>query len=83
MNSILTSVFLLSRWERAVWSAIEIASSVGLLGRYANWSGIDVTRGTLLQSESKQTAETLPKFTYLRLVVGHGKGWCVCGSVTK
>ena len=25
--------------ERAVWSAIEIASSVGLLGRYANWSG--------------------------------------------
>ena len=29
MNSILTLVFLLSRWERAVWSAVEIASSVG------------------------------------------------------
>ena len=27
---ILTSVFLLSRWERAVWSAVEIASSVDL-----------------------------------------------------
>ena len=31
-------VFLLSRWEKALWSAIEIASSVDLLGRYANWS---------------------------------------------
>ena len=39
MNSILTEVFLLSRWERAVWSAIEIALSVDLFGRYANWSG--------------------------------------------
>jgi hypothetical protein len=26
-------MFLLSRWERAVWSAIEIASSVDLLGK--------------------------------------------------
>ena len=32
MNSILTQVFLLSMWERAVWSVIEIASSVDLLG---------------------------------------------------
>jgi hypothetical protein len=31
MNSILTLVFLLSRWERVVWSAIEIASSMDLL----------------------------------------------------
>jgi hypothetical protein len=30
-------VFLLSRWEREVWSEIEIAS-VDLLGRYPNWS---------------------------------------------
>jgi hypothetical protein len=35
MNSILTGVPL-SRWERAVWSAIEIVLSVELLGRYAN-----------------------------------------------
>ena len=28
----------LSRWERAVWTGIETASSVDLLGRYANWS---------------------------------------------
>ena len=39
MNSNLMYVFLLSRWERAVWSAIEIASSVDLFGRYANWGG--------------------------------------------
>ena len=32
-------VFILSRCEKAVWSAIEIASDVGLLGSYANWSG--------------------------------------------
>ena len=31
-------VFLLSRWERAVWSAIEIALSMDLLGWFANWS---------------------------------------------
>ena len=43
MNSILTYVFLLSRWVRAVLSAIEIASSVDLLGRYANWSGSRVS----------------------------------------
>ena len=43
MNSILMHVFLLSRWERAVWSAIEIASSVDLLGQYANWSGSRVS----------------------------------------
>jgi hypothetical protein len=36
-------VFLLSRWERAVWSAIEIASSVDLFGRYANISGSRVS----------------------------------------
>ena len=30
-------IFLLSMWKRAVWSAIEIASSVDLLGRYGNW----------------------------------------------
>ena len=29
--------------ERAVWSAIEIASSVDLLGRCANWSGSRVS----------------------------------------
>ena len=39
MNSILTYVLLLARWERVVWSAIEIASSVERLGRYVNWSG--------------------------------------------
>ena len=43
MNSILTLVFLLSSWERAVWNAIEIASSEDLLGRYANWSGSRVS----------------------------------------
>ena len=32
-------MFLLFRCERAVWRAIEIASSVDLLGRYANLSG--------------------------------------------
>ena len=42
MNSILTYVFLLSRWERAVWSVIEIASSVDLLRWYANWIGSKV-----------------------------------------
>ena len=31
-----TELFLLSRWERTVWSATEIASSVDLFGRYAN-----------------------------------------------
>ena len=31
-------MFLLSRCERAVWSATEIASSVVLFGQYANWS---------------------------------------------
>ena len=39
MNSILTYVFLLSRWERVVWSAFQIVSPVDLLGQYANWSG--------------------------------------------
>ena len=43
MNNILTLVFLLSRWERPVWSAIEMASSVELLGRDANWSGSRVS----------------------------------------
>ena len=33
----------MSRWKRAVWSAIEIAASVDLLGRYANWSGSRVS----------------------------------------
>jgi hypothetical protein len=38
-------VFLLSRWERAVWSAIEIASSVDLFERYAHFwdNGVDVS----------------------------------------
>ena len=36
MNSILTWVFLLSRWDRAVCSAMAIALSVDLFGRYAN-----------------------------------------------
>jgi hypothetical protein len=43
MNSILTYVFLLSRWERAMWFAMEIASSLNLLGRYANWNGSRVS----------------------------------------
>ena len=43
INSILTYVFLLSRCEMAVWSAIEIASSVDLFGCYANWSGSRVS----------------------------------------
>ena len=33
----------LSRCERAVWSAIEIASSLDLFVRYANWSGSRVS----------------------------------------
>ena len=36
-------MFLLSRWERAVWSAIEIASSVDLFEQYANWRGSRVS----------------------------------------
>jgi hypothetical protein len=36
MNSILTLVFLLSRWDKAVCSVMAIVSSVDLLGRYAN-----------------------------------------------
>lgn len=36
-------VFLLFRWVRAVWSAIEISSSIDLLGQYANWSGSRVS----------------------------------------
>ena len=43
MNRILKSVFLLSRWERAVWSSIETTSSVDLLGLHANWSGSRVS----------------------------------------
>ena len=43
MNNILMLVFLLSRWERAVWSAIGIASSVDLLGWHVNWSGSRVS----------------------------------------
>ena len=39
MNNILTQVFLLSRWVRA----IEIASSMDLLGWYAHWSGSRVS----------------------------------------
>ena len=31
MNNILTSMLVLSKWERAVWIAIEIVSSVDLL----------------------------------------------------
>ena len=36
MNSILTQVLFLSRWEREVLSAIEIASCLNMLGRYSN-----------------------------------------------
>ena len=36
-------MFLWSRWEKAVLSAIEIVSSVNLLGHYANWSGFRVS----------------------------------------
>ena len=36
-------MFLLSICEREVWSAIEIASSVDLLGQYANWTGSKVS----------------------------------------
>ena len=41
MNRIIIYVFLLSRWDRAVCSAMAmaIASSVDLLGQYANLSG--------------------------------------------
>jgi hypothetical protein len=38
----LGAVFLISRCERAVWCAIEIASSVDLLVEHANWSGSSV-----------------------------------------
>jgi hypothetical protein len=30
-------------WERAVWSAVEIALSVDLFRQYANWSGFRVS----------------------------------------
>jgi hypothetical protein len=40
----------LSRWERAVWGAIELASSVDLLGRFANWSGSRVSGMMVLMS---------------------------------
>ena len=33
----------MSKWERAVWRAIEIASSVDLLMQYANWTGSRVS----------------------------------------
>ena len=39
MNSILTYVFPLSRWERAVCIVRAMASSVDLLDRYANCIG--------------------------------------------
>ena len=41
----------MSRWERAVWSAIQIAS-VYLLGPYANWSGFRVS-GMMVLSHDK------------------------------
>jgi hypothetical protein len=44
VNSIITLVFFLRRWVRAVWSAIEIVSSMDLLERFANWSGSRVSR---------------------------------------
>jgi hypothetical protein len=58
MNSILMQVFLLSRWEKAVWTAIEIVSSVDLLGWYANWNwvqgfwddGVDVSHDQPFQA---------------------------------
>ena len=37
MNSVLTLVFLLCRWVRAVWSAIEIVSSMDLLVCKLKW----------------------------------------------
>ena len=39
MNSILTYVFPLSRWERAACMVRAMASSVDLLDRYANCIG--------------------------------------------
>uniref|UniRef100_A0A4W5ND38 BMERB domain-containing protein n=1 Tax=Hucho hucho TaxID=62062 RepID=A0A4W5ND38_9TELE len=39
---------LMILWERAVWSAIETASSVDLLGRNAIWSRSRVSRRMLL-----------------------------------
>ena len=39
MNSILTYECLVSRWVRAEWRAVEMASSVERLDRYANWKG--------------------------------------------
>jgi hypothetical protein len=41
MNRILT--FHISRWDGAVCRAMAIASSVDLLGRYANYSGFSVS----------------------------------------
>ena len=46
-------MFLLSIWERAVWSAIEIASSVDVLGQYANWSGSRVSEMMVLMLATK------------------------------
>ena len=43
-------MFLLSRCERAVWSTIEFASSVDLLGQNANWSVSRVSGMMVLES---------------------------------
>lgn len=39
MNNILTKESLVSRCVRTEWRAVEMASSVDLLDRYANWKG--------------------------------------------
>lgn len=39
MNNILAYEFLLSRWVRAEWRTVDMASSVDLLARYAYWWG--------------------------------------------
>ena len=47
-------------WERAVWSAIEIASSVDQLGWYTNWIGFRVSGiMVLMWSKSMVTATVL------------------------
>ena len=61
MNSVLTYAFLLSRWERVVWSALEITSSVDLLGRYANLSGSRVSGMMVLNCTELWAYEYTPR----------------------
>ncbi len=44
MNNILTYAFLWSRWERVVWRARTMVSSIDLFSLYANCSEFSKSR---------------------------------------